>query len=96
MNIQLSKLALAAVLPALILFGGLDTVAQSKPVSAKPKSIKGINPKTSSMPAARVPAKPLPSPQTAPVSIVNLAEPDYLSGEASVTVNPKQPTVIRL
>jgi hypothetical protein len=30
------------------------------------------------------------------VSIVNLAEPDFLSGEASVTVNPKQPTVIRL
>lgn len=30
------------------------------------------------------------------MSIVNLAEPDYLSGEASVTVNPKQPTVIRL
>jgi hypothetical protein len=30
------------------------------------------------------------------VSVVNLAEPDYLSGEASVMVNPKQPTVIRL
>ena len=31
-----------------------------------------------------------------PVTVVNRAESDYLSGEASVSVNPKQPTVIRL
>lgn len=31
-----------------------------------------------------------------PVSVVNTAETDYLSGEASVAVNPKQPTVVRL
>lgn len=31
-----------------------------------------------------------------PVSVVNSAETDYLSGEASVVVNPKQPTVVRL
>ncbi len=31
-----------------------------------------------------------------PVAIVNTAETDYLSGEASVVVNPKQPTVVRL
>lgn len=30
------------------------------------------------------------------VTVVNRAESDYLSGEASVSVNPKQPTVIRL
>lgn len=30
------------------------------------------------------------------VSIVNRVETDYLSGEANVSVNPKQPTVIRL
>ena len=30
------------------------------------------------------------------ITIVNRAEADYLSGEASVSVNPKQPTVIRL
>ena len=96
MNIQLSRLALAAVLLALVLFGGLDTAAQLKPVSAKPKPIKRIKPKPSTRPVAETPAKPLLSPQTAPVSIVNLAKPDFLSGEASVTVNPKQPTVIRL
>jgi hypothetical protein len=31
-----------------------------------------------------------------PVSVLNTAETDYLSGEASVAVNPKQPTVVRL
>jgi hypothetical protein len=31
-----------------------------------------------------------------PVTVVNTPQPDFLSGEANVTVNPKQPTVIRL
>lgn len=97
MKAHLSKFGLSALLSSLVLFGGLDTAAQSKPVSARPKPIKRIKPKTSSGPVAETPAKPLLSPQkAAPVSIVNLAEPDFLSGEASVAVNPKQPTVIRL
>lgn len=96
MKTHVFKLVLAALLPALVLFGGLGVAAQPKLASAKPKSVKRIKPKTSSRPAAETSAKPLLSPQAAPVSIVNLAEPDYLSGEASVTVNPKQPTVIRL
>lgn len=96
MNLHFRRRTFAALLPAIILFGGLEVTAQSNPVSAKPKVTKRTKPKPSSGPVAKVPAKPLLSPQTAPVSIVNLAEPDYLSGEASVTVNPKQPTVIRL
>ena len=32
----------------------------------------------------------------AAITVVNRAETDYLTGEASVSVNPKQPTVIRL
>lgn len=96
MNIQSSKLVLAALLPAIVLFGVLNTAAQSRRLSAKTKAVKRIIPKTSGRPVAKVPAKPPLSPRTAPVSIVNVAEPDFLSGEASVTVNPKQPTVIRL
>lgn len=96
MKTHVFKLALAALLPALVLFLGLGVAAQSKLASAKPKSVKRIKPKNSSHLVAETPAKPLLSQQPAPVSIVNLAEPDYLSGEASVTVNPKQPTVIRL
>ena len=96
MNIQFSKLALAVLFPILVALGGIETAAQSKPISAKPKALKKVKTRTSLRRVATIPAKPLLSPQVAPVSIVNLAEPDYLSGEASVTVNPKQPTVIRL
>ncbi len=57
---------------------------------------KVVNRETS--PKTKFSAKSLPSMQASPsaVSVVNIAEPDFLSGEASVTVNPKQPTVIRL
>lgn len=97
MNIQLSRLAISAFLPVIMLFGWSEITAQSRPTLGKSKAIRKIKPKTSSRPAAEVLAKPLLSPQNvSPVKIVNLAEPDYLSGEASVTVNPKQPTVIRL
>lgn len=33
---------------------------------------------------------------TQPVAVINAPQPDFLSGEANVTVNPKQPTVVRL
>ena len=33
---------------------------------------------------------------TPPVAVVNAPQPDFLSGEATVTVNPKQPTIVRL
>jgi hypothetical protein len=36
------------------------------------------------------------TPTNLPVTVVNTPQPDFLSGEANVTVNPKQPTVIRL
>jgi hypothetical protein len=36
------------------------------------------------------------TPTNPPVTVVNTPQPDFLSGEANVTVNPKQPTVIRL
>lgn len=96
MYLAFSRRVFAALLPAIVLFGGLKVTAQSNPVSPKPKAIKRSKPKPSSGPVAKVLPKPIQSTQTVPVSIVNLAEPDYLSGEASVTVNPKQPTVIRL
>lgn len=96
MNTHLPKLALAALLPAIIVVGWTNTSAQSKPFSGKPKVVRKINSRISIRPAAKSLAKPLLSSQAAPVEIANLAQPDYLSGEASVAVNPKQPTVIRL
>lgn len=97
MNFQFSKRAFAALLPAIVLFVGIEVMAQAQPLSVKSKVVKRGKPKATSGLIAKVPTKPLLSPRdSTPVSIVNLADPDYLSGEASVTVNPKQPTVIRL
>lgn len=96
MNIQVSKLALATFLPTLIFLGFTETEAQAQSRPIRSKTVMKRPQKQVSRPAAETPAKPLLSPQSAPVSIVNLAEPEYLSGEARVTVNPKQPTVIRL
>lgn len=94
MNIRLFRIIFAAVLPALVFLGSTEIKAQTHPRSVKTKVVnKRPIKEVRSIPDAT--AKPLLSPQ-APVSIVNLAQPEYLSGEASVTVNPKQPTVIRL
>lgn len=96
MNIQPSKFALAVLLPAIILCGCLGTTAQSRLAGGKLKATKKINPKVPTRPVAEAPAEPFQPAQSAPVSVVNRSEPDYLSGEAGVKVNPKQPTVIRL
>jgi hypothetical protein len=97
MNIQLLRFALAVLLPAIILCTFEEAAAQSRSITGRQKAIRRIKPKTPRTPVADTTAKPAPSPQAlTPVSVVNLAEPDYLSGETSVTVNPKQPTVIRL
>lgn len=97
MNVQVSKLALAVFLAAAIQLGSseMEAQAQSRPIGSKLVKKRGQK----VIPAAAGAASPARSPaptQAPPVSVVNLAEPDYLSGEARVTVNPKQPTVIRL
>ena len=96
MNIQLSKIALSVLLPSIIFFGWTEIEAQTQPRPVRSKSITKRPQKHSSRPVTGAPAKPILLPRAAPVSVVNLAEPEYLSGEARVTVNPKQPTVIRL
>lgn len=96
MNIQLLKIVFAILLPVLVLSGWTEINAQTKPRSVRSKVVKKRPAKEVSRPNSEVTAKPLLSPQAAPVSVVNLAESEYLSGEARVTVNPKQPTVIRL
>ena len=96
MNIQLLKFALAFLLPAIILCSFEEAAAQSRSIAGRPKAIRRIKPKTPRKPVADTTAKPAPSQPAVPVAVVNLAGTDYLSGETSVTVNPKQPTVIRL
>ncbi len=78
------------LLAAAILFcGTLDAPAQSRRVAKKTKTVtKNIQPN-------KVDKSETPNSEI-PVTVVNTAETDYLSGEASVLVNPKQPTVVRL
>ena len=96
MKIQLLKTALAVLLPAIILCSFEEAAAQSRSITGRQKAIRRIKPKTPRKPTADTTAKPAPSQPAVPVAVVNLAGTDYLSGETSVTVNPKQPTVIRL
>lgn len=97
-NIRRSVLvALVAIFVASAFNSVPEATAQTKRSSSatRRKTIHQKSVKPSLPQKAGSPERLLLSPQ-APVSIVNLAEPDFLSGEASVTVNPKQPTVIRL
>ncbi len=92
-------------------FGASSTLAQNANVQYKPlhqpktafykkrfgkrrllaRSAPAAHNKAAQIQVAEVKAAP-----AAPVAVVNRVETDYLSGEASVVVNPKQPTVVRL
>lgn len=76
-----------------ILFAGNAFSQQQKKTqpksSASAKSTKRISPKSAEKP-------PTSANVSDPVVLVNSTPNDFLSGEVSVLVNPKQPTVIRL
>lgn len=77
---------------AIFLCGSIDAQAQNK----------RTNKKTVNKPVAKTVQPKSEKTDTTinnlnfPVSVVNTAETDYLSGEANVVVKPKQPTVVRL
>jgi hypothetical protein len=79
-----------------ILFGAENISAQTNGDKRRTKTkVSQIKPKTIN--AANVAAqKPAPGSTNSGVTLLNRVEADYLSGEGSVSVNPKQPTVIRL
>lgn len=77
---------------AIFLCGSIDAPAQNKRTNKKTTNkpvAKTIQPKSEK-------SETNINSSNFPVSVVNTAETDYLSGEASVVVNPKQPTVVRL
>jgi len=89
---------LGVALVALALLSG-NTEAQTRKSANKPKHKKVVRPvsqepnsKTSET-GANKSADPG---SLQPVAVVNSPQPDFLSGEAVVTVNPKQPTIVRL
>jgi hypothetical protein len=79
------------LLAAFILCCALDAPAQGKRKNVKPKTVSKT---IASSNADKQNLTTIPISQA--VSVVNAAETDFLSGEASVVVNPKQPTVVRL
>ena len=80
---------------AILLCGTLDAAAQRKRTNkrtntvAKNVQISKVNKRDTSGTTGTTTS-------TVAVTVVNAAETDFLSGEASVMVNPKQPTVVRL
>lgn len=97
---RFAMIAAVAIIWVLIIGGAPETYAQTKLSKmrkpASPVIRRASIRKTKASSKTGRAASVLLSSPTAPVLVVNLAAPDYLSGEASVTVNPKQPTVIRL
>jgi hypothetical protein len=98
-EIQMRRLALfkiAVLTLAFFLCCALETPAQAKrPHKKRSQKVveKNIPPKKAEK---FVVAKSVLINPSGAVTVVNQAETDFLSGEASVAVNPKQPTIIRL
>ena len=78
---------------AIFICGSIDAAAQGKRMNKRATS-KTVT-KTTVQPKLEK-ADTTNNNVNFPVSVVNTVETDYLSGEASVVVNPKQPTVVRL
>ena len=77
---------------AILLCGTLDAAAQRKRTNKRTNTVaKNVQSSKADKSNTNVTTN-----STIPVTVVNSAETDFLSGEASVTVNPKQPTVVRL
>jgi hypothetical protein len=77
---------------AIFICGSIDAAAQNKRTNKK--TTNKIVAKTVQTKSEKT--DPTINQTNFPVNVVNTAETDYLSGEASVAVNPKQPTVVRL
>lgn len=96
-EIQLRRFALiklVALVAAVLMCAALDASAQTKKRPIRKRGVvktvaalKKENPQN---------AEQFIKPAPVPVAVINSAETDYLSGEASIAVNPKQPTVVRL
>ncbi len=98
-EIQMRRCALfkiAVLTLAFFLCCALDAPAQKmRPHKKRIRQLQAKNIPLKRAEKSVVPNAVLVNPSNA-VTVVNAAETDFLSGEASVAVNPKQPTIIRL
>ncbi len=94
-EIQIRRTALIKLMflaTAIILCGTIDSAAQKKRTNKRTNTV-AKNVQTSKTEKGDTSGT---INSTVSVAVVNAAETDFLSGEASVVVNPKQPTVVRL
>ena len=78
---------------------GLNFYPQSRKPVHKPKVkniVRTVSNETNQTSNEKVVNISAVSKEIQPVAVINAPLPDFLSGEANVTVNPKQPTVVRL
>lgn len=78
---------------------GVNVYPQSRKPVHKPKVknvVRPVSNETNQTSNEKVVNISAASKEIQPVAVVNAPLPDFLSGEANVTVNPKQPTVVRL
>lgn len=93
---RFTLIKIAVLTLAFFLCCAIDAPAQKKrPLKKRIRQLqtKNIPPKRTEK---SVVANPILVNPSNPVTVVNQAETNFLSGEASVAVNPKQPTIIRL
>ncbi|MFN0139241.1 MAG: hypothetical protein ACKVQW_04030 [Pyrinomonadaceae bacterium] len=91
------KLLGIALVALAVISGNADAQAQKSANNPRTKKVvRPVSNESTSSTAEKVVNISAAAGAAQPVSVVNAPQPDFLSGEASVTVNPKQPTVIRL
>nr|HQU94392.1 hypothetical protein [Pyrinomonadaceae bacterium] len=91
------KLLGVALVAITVIAGNAEAQVRKSEIKRKPKQVTAPNAQElKSGPAEKIVNISAASGGTQPVAVVNAPQPDFLSGEANVTVNPKQPTIIRL
>lgn len=92
-----AKLLGVALVALAVIAGNAEAQTRKSVKKPKPKTVVGpLSHESKSDTAEKVVNISAAPGGTQPVAVINAPQPDFLSGEANVTVNPKQPTVVRL
>lgn len=95
---MLSLLSFGRLVACVLVFMVVEgvTVGQERRTARRQPAKATVATKSASRTAATPSPSPSPSPATVPVALVNPAQPEYMSGEANVTVKGNQNPIIRL
>ncbi len=87
---------LVCVVLVLMVMGGVTVGQERRTARRQPEKATVPTKSASGTPMATPSPSPSPSPAMVPVALVNPAQPEYMSGEANVTVKGNQNPIIRL